>query len=83
MKVYVTQYALTKGIEEFEASQTKDFPQYVTVKRHGWDSYVHKPNWHTDRTEAVMQALAMRIDKIASLKKQLARLEAMTFDEKE
>jgi hypothetical protein len=46
-----------------------------------WTSwYIHKPYWHLTRAEAVKQAETMRQKKIASLRKQLAKLEKMRFE---
>jgi len=41
--------------------------------------YYHRPNWWTTPEEALARAGIMRMKKIASLKKQIAKLEAMTF----
>jgi hypothetical protein len=40
---------------------------------------LHKPDWHTTPEAAIARAEEMRTKKIASLKKQIAKLEAMTF----
>lgn len=85
MKVYVTKYALTTGIQELEAETTSvegmicipaDRSKGWTLKQlfHGQGR-----EWHTDREAAIARADEMRKAKIASVKRQLAKLEAMTF----
>ncbi len=84
MKVYVTKYALTAGILEKEAEPATATEGGILVrgnKTRSWsaDEYYHGRDWHTDREAAVLRAQEMRNAKIASVKKQLAKLEAMTF----
>ena len=55
----------------------------ITVPwKNGWDgvAYFHKNEWHDDKGTAIARAEGMRVSKIASLKKQIAKLEAMKFD---
>lgn len=79
MKVWISKYALSDGIIEDEA------------ERADWDErYVLRPGFmnslrlggaaHETREAAVKAAKQMRIKKIASLKKQIAKLEAMKFE---
>lgn len=85
MKVYVTKYALTTGIQELEA-ETTGVEGMICIpadRSKGWtlEQLFHGQGreWHTDRAAAVAKAETMRQAKIASVKKQLAKLEAMTF----
>lgn len=74
---YVTKYALTGGIEKRDDL------------REGDDGYVHgKPGFEVfklgrdcfrSRDEAVAAAEKVRLKKIASLEKQIAKLRNMTF----
>jgi hypothetical protein len=87
MKVWVTKYALTEGIQEMEAKDLDPgYPNMISVsprdKSGDWigsPQYFHKPNWHTESTEAYARAEKMRIAKIASLRKQITKLEKMKF----
>ncbi|WP_447872022.1 tail fiber assembly protein [Serratia fonticola] len=80
---YITKYALTAGIikREGEIDDSGSF-RYKDPEAWGTSSI-----WHTDfrltEAEALAKAEDMRKKKIASLKKQIAKLEAMTFTIKE
>jgi hypothetical protein len=41
-------------------------------------TYYHRPDWHETRYKAVQRAEQMRVKRIESLRKQLAKLEAKT-----
>ncbi|OCJ30599.1 hypothetical protein [Serratia sp. 14-2641] len=79
--VYITKYALSTGVikREGEIMESGSF----IWREKGF----HNSVWHTDyrlaETEALEKADDMRKKKIASLKKQIAKLEAMTFTIKE
>jgi hypothetical protein len=78
MKVFVTKWCLTNGIQELEVLEAGD--GMVEVKEPGWCcTYLHKGEWHRDRAAAVTKAEEMRARKIESVKKSLAKLEAMRF----
>ena len=77
MTVWITKYALTKGILEIEAKHyggATDMIKQVGIK---WPSYYHGEgrDWHRTRAAAESHALAIRDKKIAALKKQIAKLE--------
>lgn len=80
---YITRYALTVGIikREGEIADSGSF-HYKDPEEWGISSI-----WHTDfrltESEALARAEDMRKKKIASLKKQIAKLEAMIFTIKE
>lgn len=80
MKVFITKYALTSGIKEIEAEETtipgmiKDTGQRFTSMYH-----TEGKDWHRTIESAVKRAEDMRDRKIASLKKQLGKLENMEF----
>lgn len=84
MKLYITKWALTAGIKEREGvpldgSKTRMAEVFKTDGEFtAW--FVLKPDWHLTRQEAVKQAEAMRQKKLASLRKQLAKLEKMRFE---
>lgn len=78
MKVWITKYALTKGILEKEVEDcgdgmVKDSESYLP-------SYYHGTDWHKDKKSAVAKAEEMRIKKISSLEKQIKKLEKMNFE---
>ncbi len=81
MKVYVTKYALSEGIREVECLRQDDnglvkvsWPGAVG----GWALF-SKNDWAETKERAIAQADKKRSAKIASVKRQLAKLEAMTF----
>lgn len=77
MKVYVTKYALTKGITIADGDTSTAHPDMFRGKG-VWEFY-HGDDWHETEQAAKDRAEAMRVKKIASLKKQLARLEKLKF----
>lgn len=81
MKVFATKYALSIGIEEFETDWSEKNPSMVGKKNTHGLAYYHGEgrDWHRTRDAAVKRANAMRVKKIASLKKQIDKLEALAF----
>lgn len=84
MKVWITKYALTKGIfaEEVDACFHIS-PKMVADRGRNTTCYTtcyHKPDWHENLSDAIAQAETMRARKIKSLEKQIAKLKAMRFD---
>lgn len=82
MKIYVTKYALTAGIqlEECEQQSRGDKESgYAWRKDHYPMKMYSRNEWQKSAAEAMKQAAAMRDRKIASLERQLAKLRAMTF----
>jgi hypothetical protein len=77
MKVYITKYALTKGIFELDAVQT-DNPRMI-ASRGQWTNYYHKPDWHSSKSDAINRAEDMREAKIKSLEKQLKKIKDIEF----
>lgn len=79
---WVTKYALTSGIMEVQAEWDSDRPQMITWGERSAASimqFAHGNDWHRLEVDAKNRAEQLRKKKIASLKKQLARLEAMKF----
>src|SRR5690242_10964382 len=78
IKIWVTMYALTNGIQEYQAEMQEDGT--VMVRDPGYlSTYFHKGQWHKTREAAVERAEEMRRKRIASLKQQIDRLERMEF----
>ena len=74
-KVFITTYALTKGILIKKVEFSKEEPDMCIDKTGWYNIYYHKPEWHITLGEALAKANDMRTKKIASLKKQISRLE--------
>lgn len=67
MKVWITKYALTRGIIE-----TDNLNDCYSGKGYSWIHY--------DKEAAIQKSEEMRQKKIASLKKQIEKLEEMRFE---
>lgn len=86
MKVWITKYALSKGIFAQEVTPCQFMNSgrvfYVPEGRPEWQrEYANGEGkeWHRTRESAIARAEEMRTAKIASLKKQIAKLEKMEF----
>lgn len=83
--VWVTKYALTSGVQQFEAVASRHTADMITVPRDhgapGWtlDQHFHGKDWHPTREAALARANEMKVAKIASLKRQIERLESLEF----
>lgn len=82
-RAFITKYALTQGILEKEVEDCFHVsPDMVSAVDNEWREHYHGEgkDWHRTKEGAVKRAETMRAAKIASLKKQIARLENLTFD---
>jgi hypothetical protein len=77
MKVYVTKYALTKGIIVKEVEKTA-FNDTVVTKGPNFQHFYNN-DWFENRKDAVKEAEKMRLKKIASLEKQIDKLHNLKF----
>lgn len=80
MKVWVTKYALTDGIIEADGE-----PYGLEWFSASWDNGdkcndFEQGEWFDTKERAIQKAEEMRQKKIASLKKQIEKLEGMMFD---
>ena len=86
MKVWITKYALTRGIEEI----TSDDVSRMLIAKNG-DLVMYgkssmfpvsytQDNYSLDKQSAIQKAEEMRQKKIESLKKQIENLEGMRFE---
>ena len=83
IKVWISKYALTQGIFEIEAEicegsmtgMVADINNRTFGLYHG-----EGREWHKTKEEASKRAEKMRLKKIASLKKQIEKLEKMDFN---
>lgn len=81
MKAFITKYALTEGIQEKEGKLHRGI--FSIPGSHSglpFTSYFHNREFFLEREEAVKRAEVMRTKKLASLKKQIAKLEGMKFE---
>lgn len=80
MKVWITKYALTRGILCKDARECTDADMVETIEE--WPGYFHGEgrDWHRTIESAVAKAEEMRNKKIHSLRKQIKRLENMKFE---
>lgn len=79
--VWVTKYALTRGIAECEVVDAPDWTYVAWVR---WPGEEHRTSTtaaerHPTREAALARAEEMRAAKIASLKRQIDRLESLEF----
>ena len=80
MKVWITKYALTDGIIEAEGE-----PYGLEWISASWDNGYRcndfkQGEWFDIKERAIQKAEEMRQEKIASLKKQIKKLEEMRFE---
>ncbi len=80
MKVWVTKYALTRGITEHEAHTTSTRPQLVCLIGAGYQQHLRGNEWHVTRELAIRRAEQMRSAKIASMRRRIAVLETLRFE---
>jgi len=78
MIVWVSKYALTSGITKHEA-KIKGCYAYPGAPFFSYASFRLGKEAHVTEEGAIRAAEAMRIKKIAALKKQLSKLESMRF----
>jgi hypothetical protein len=78
MKVFITKYALTKGIFEEDARLVAN-PKMCVIQRRSYDPFYLKPHWHLTIEEAKAQAEKMRVAKIKSLQKSIDKLKVLQF----
>lgn len=75
MKVWITKYALTKGVFE-DVGYVRDSGVFVNMFN---DCFV-PGYWEYTKDDAIAKACRMRDAETAALRKQIAKLEAITFD---
>ena len=77
VKAWVTKYALSSGIEFVNGEVNHNVSS--SMLSYGVRCVAHGKDWHRTPEAALARAEEMRTAKIASLKKQIAKLEKMTF----
>ena len=79
MRVYITKYALSDGIMEVEATETSQ-PNMICYTCNGsYPQFFHKGDWYNNKEDANKQAETMRVKRIVSLEKQIAKLKKLKF----
>jgi len=78
---FISKYALTTGIKII-AAEACETPGMIADTENRWRSYYHGEGreWHRTREAAVARAEELRVAKIASLKKQITKLENLRFE---
>lgn len=81
MKVYITKYALSKGIKEYKAKRT-EFSTMIEIEDNKdlFGNLYHKPDWHLRKKEAIERAEQMRISEINKLLKRIKKLYTLKFE---
>jgi hypothetical protein len=81
VQIWVTKHALTTGIEvkEVEKSSSTDYDIWREWREDGFHRYYHRPDFQFTAEDAARQATQMKDKKIASLRKQIAKLEKLHF----
>lgn len=84
MKVWITKYALTKGIIEAETDKISNdgYCHAYWIDNAGYksDSLFNSRYFEQNKESAIANAEETRQKKIASLKKQIEKLEKMKFE---
>ena len=85
MKVWITKYALTQGIEEINSDDFTEFSiedsgYLVLCKAGNLTKVYNKKDYSLNKESAIHKAEEMRQEKIASLKKQIKKFEEMRFE---
>ena len=79
-KVWITKYALSRGIFERDVSICKAENKVGdNVEKKYYTIYWCKPDWQETELEAIRRAEEMRLKRILSLEKQIQKLKNMTF----
>lgn len=79
--IYVTKWCLTCGIEKVEAEQSKNNDNWYSYGNGRFKTHVFAGDYYLDEQDAMQRARLMRSRKLASLKKQIAKLESLNFGE--
>jgi len=75
--VWVTKYVLTEGIKKVKARVCHDIAP--TMIEYGNHAYAHGKDWHRTQEAAIARAEEMRLAKIKSLEKSIAKFKALRF----
>ena len=79
IEAWITKYALTQGILKRRVKISKYTSGMVSEYISGYLHSYHGSDWHRTHKSALKKAEEMRLKKIINLKKQLAKVRALTF----
>lgn len=82
--IFVTSRALTEGIVKLEARPIASLPNYMEGLALGPNGERGRTHWYgpgSSMAEAVVRAKAMQAKRIVRMEKQLAKIQALTFEE--
>lgn len=81
MKIWITKYAMTKGVYEADADQVGISMVRVKGTLNSYTQYFHGEGreWHRNKEQAKERAEVMRDMKIASLEKSIKKIRALNF----
>jgi len=80
VKVWVVKHLFSRGIIEVTGEMTESGAISIEDKKSAWSySHYHKGEWYSTQEEAIKKAEEMKARKLASLRKQIAKIEAMSF----
>ena len=74
MRVFVTKYALTSGIQDREAELCKEGRRMICCRDGAYVEYFHGQDWHTTHRDAEDRVRDMVAAKLESLDKQRERV---------
>ena len=77
IKAWITRYALSAGVKLVHARVSGNMIIFQTDGGH--TDFAHDNDWHRTPESALRRAEEMRSKKIESLKKSIARIEAIEF----
>lgn len=78
-KFIITKYALTTGVFVVRGIIEHDNHTMLKVSAE-YTYYHHKPDWHATLEEAISRVQVMRAAALKSLRKKVAKLEAMDIE---
>lgn len=81
MKIYLTKYALTKGIISAKAEAVEGSPKLIAIPSEDGQhrDYFRGKDWHLTKKAAVARAEEMRLKQIAKLQSQIKVLTELQF----
>lgn len=80
MKIWITKWALTRGILTVDNADSTHTPTMVSFNIKGYIVCMHGKDWHLDEAGARVRAEQMSADKVAAAEKVIAKLRGKTGD---
>jgi hypothetical protein len=80
MKAWLTAYAISRGVELVECKPYPYTKERVTVNSRPFETFIFGKDIYGSRAEAIVAAKLMRDKRLAALRKQIAKLKKMTFE---